>query len=268
MTTRTVEMGKTTYENSSYYTIYRTDPLVRIDAGGKDRNVTSVIIAGKDFGARLKRKPDGNGFETKWLGTQSEVTNNLTQITQALGGSTAPRTLYGIPVVKIMSHPDFRIQKIELVQNKGDELWKVFFDRITKDPKVGSMYDSWIIFDPKSDWAVIEAQYHFVKDHSAVFTIKNKYVKGSDGLDRIQLSQYASYSEKSKSTGLYDFDIIEFDPAPPPASRFEMANLGLPDLKQSIEIPATNSTRNWLIVIALAFFIIAFGLNRAARRAA
>ncbi len=266
LTTRTVEHGKTTFEDISYYTIYRSNPLIRVDSSGKDRNVSSVIIAGKDFGARLKRNANGSGFETKWLGKQAEVSDNLPQLTQGLGGGSAPWSLFGIPIIKIMSHPDFRVKNVELVQGNGKELWKVFFERITKDPKVGSMYDSWIMFDPKSDWAVIEAQYHFVKDLSVVYTIQNEYVKGADGVDRIKSAHHSTYSAKSKSKGHDDFEILEYTPSAPPDSRFEMTDLGLPDLKKPIESPDENSTRNWLFVGAFTLFMIALGFNRAARR--
>jgi hypothetical protein len=266
MTTKSEKQGSTTYEKVSYFTIFRSNPMIRIDSSGKDQNVSSVIIAGKDYGARLARNPDSSNFETKWLGTQSEVLDNLLQITQGLGGSMAPRCLFGIPVAKIIRHPDFNVMKIKTFNRNGKELWKVHFDRITQDKSVGSMYDSWILFDPNSDWAVLEAQYHFDKDKSVIRNIRNEYVKGPDGLDRIKSAYHTTYSSKSESTGHDDFDILEYDPTTPPDLRFDMTNLGLPSLKKTIEQPEGTSARTWLFAGAFILFGIAFGINRASRQ--
>lgn len=268
MTVRTVEQDRTTYERNSYFKIYRSGPLVRIDGSGEDRNVVSVILAGKDFGARMRRKPDGSGFETKWLGKPTELSDNLLKITQGLGGIMSPRSLFGIPVVEIMKHPDFRVDKIEIVPREGKELWKVHFDRVTKDSTVGSMYDSWVLLDPESDWAVIESRYHFAKDHSVAYSIRNEYVKGPDGVDRIKFARRSSSSSKTKSSGDSDFEIIEYDPTAPSDAKFEMSNLGLPDLQSPMIVQTTNTSRNWLFAGAFALFGIAFWLNRAARRGA
>lgn len=146
----------------------------------------------------------------------------------------APYQLGYIPLLPLVTHPNFRIEKVELVKKDGrPDAWKLIFDadlRQSKHPgleKWNCQVKGWVCVLLGHRCVIQSYETSFPGKRSVVISGENEYSSDDRGIPLlVRASQIYSAGNMQSETRI---ELIEIKSGPEPEEMFTMAAYGLMD---------------------------------------
>ena len=263
-----IEANKITQARSRQMLFYRNKRKIRIDSTIKtDPPTINSFIAGETYGARFKKDNDERTYRVEWLGSPSESSKSVREGTYYPNGFNARWSLWSTPLQIIVEKKEFRLHGAEEVEVNGRKRIIVSFECVTEDPAI-RFYDASLTMSPEDDWAIVEADFVVTPARDWKYRTLNVFDRQADGMIVRRTTKISTIALKSdtQSHRSFEFDKIQFNT--PADEKFTLTDFGLPEPALGMNNHFASTTHFWLFAIASILFMIAFGLNRAARLAA
>ena len=228
-----------------------------------DSPLRTAFVKGKNYAFEIRRKLRTSPLVVTRFGDEMQIVETMRNTTYAYRAVGTPYELWGQDLGSLLKSPQFRITGVESLQENGDEVVQVRFE--CRDKSLPMQFKDGVLhLLPKYDWAVKSAD--FWSNDQLQIEITNDYEFDADGGFRPKSYSYLKRIPSEKYTSRNQFDYEQFSFEPSKDSYFTLTNYYLPEPGEFRTGSKGGLLRLLLIAGAIALFLVAFGLHRAARR--